>query len=107
MARLLGLFGIALVLPGVGERRAIIGFTAGLIANVLIWQFAPGVSWLWWNVSGCVIALLVACAGGRVSLALPEAMPAPHRRVLLVGMAVLILAVCLLLPAMAHVLAGG
>jgi len=31
------------------------GIIAGFIANLMTWLYLPGVSWLWWNVSGCLI----------------------------------------------------
>ena len=31
------------------------GIVAGFIANLMTWLYLPGVSWLWWNVSGCFI----------------------------------------------------
>jgi SSS family solute:Na+ symporter len=56
---LLALFLVAVVLPAAGQRNAIAGFVAGLAVNALLWLGAPGVSWLWWNVSGCLVALLI------------------------------------------------
>jgi SSS family solute:Na+ symporter len=41
------------------------GAIAGLLANLALAAWAPGVSWLWWNVVGCVVALAVAVALGR------------------------------------------
>ena len=35
-------------------------FLSGLATNAALWVFAPSVSWLWWNVSGCVVTLGVA-----------------------------------------------
>ncbi|MFC1454221.1 sodium:solute symporter [Verrucomicrobiota bacterium] len=31
------------------------GIIVGFIANLMTWLYLPGVSWLWWNVSGCFI----------------------------------------------------
>ena len=41
---------------------------AGFIVNLLLWKFAPGVSWLWWNVIGCAVT---AGVGYTVSLLTP------------------------------------
>jgi len=39
------------------------GIIAGFIANLMTWLLLPGVSWLWWNVSGCLITFSVGyCA---------------------------------------------
>ena len=45
------------------------GVTAGILANLYLWLGVPQLSWLWWNVSGMVLAVAVAAV---VSLALPE-----------------------------------
>jgi hypothetical protein len=38
---------------------AVTGAVAGLVANMALAAFAPGVSWLRWNVSGCLVTLAV------------------------------------------------
>ena len=96
---LLALFVLALLTPaGTGGRRqaaALRGFAAGLLTNVCLWQFLPGLSWLWWNPIGFFVALFVAWiplpAGWRRMLG----HAAPTDRRLLVGMTALILLVCL------------
>ena len=57
---LLGVFALAVLVPDVGQKRAIIGFFAGLVANLGLWIFAPTVSWLWWNLAGLLVCFLVA-----------------------------------------------
>ena len=32
-----------------------VGIVAGFVVNLLLWRFAPSVSWLWWNVIGCAV----------------------------------------------------
>jgi SSS family solute:Na+ symporter len=91
---LLALFSLALLFPGVGERRAVVGFICGLVANGVLWQFAPGVSWLWWNVSGFAVALVAALIGARVRPEWPGQLVPGGTAGMLLGMAVLILAVC-------------
>ncbi|MEM7077852.1 MAG: sodium/solute symporter [Pseudomonadota bacterium] len=61
---LLGLFLTALLMPRVGERRAIIAFAIGFASNVACWLWLPQVSWLWWNVIGCLVALAIAGLSG-------------------------------------------
>jgi hypothetical protein len=41
------------------------GAAAGVAANLALAAWAPGVSWLWWNVSGCAVALAAGVALGR------------------------------------------
>lgn len=57
---LLALFVVALLLPRVGQVRAISGFFAGVLGNYVLWTWAPSVSWLWWNVAGFMVALITA-----------------------------------------------
>lgn len=46
-------------------RSAAIGALAGVAANLALALGAPGVSWLWWNVAGCLVTALLGHAGGR------------------------------------------
>ena len=102
---LLALFAVALVAPGVGQRRAVGAFFAGLLANGALWLFAPGVSWLWWNVSGFAVSfllsLLLATSGTFLR---PGSLAAPPRTsaVILTGMAGLIFLVCLAFTVLAR-----
>ncbi|MEO1079129.1 MAG: sodium:solute symporter [Pseudomonadota bacterium] len=57
---LLGLFVIALLARSVGEKRALAGFGAGLGTNLCAGLFFTQLSWLWWNVLGCLVTLIVA-----------------------------------------------
>ncbi|MEM9402509.1 MAG: sodium:solute symporter [Pseudomonadota bacterium] len=100
---LLALFVIALLAPGVGQGRAILAFFSGLLANAAVWAFAPGVSWLWWNVSGFLVSVTLALLLARVPLRFGE-LESPSRLnvVLLTGMAVLVLLVCLAFSAFAR-----
>lgn len=98
---LLGLFGIALLVPAVGQRRAIAGFAAGFAANVAIWLWLPQISWLWWNVTGCVVCIMSAVLGSGVQRAAPAYAPESGSWVYLSGMAVLIFCLCLGLNALA------
>jgi SSS family solute:Na+ symporter len=97
---LLALFVLALIFPGVGERGALSGFFIGLISNGLLWQLAPGVSWLWWNVSGFAVAMIVALSGalssGLVQAQWPGRLVPAGTTTALVAMAGLIFFVCVL-----------
>jgi len=98
---LLALFVTALLLPRAGQQRALLGFAAGLLANAVLWLGFPGVSWLWWNLSGFAVALLVTAvlASWRrpVTPRPVESLRAPVTpgfAALLLTMAALILAIC-------------
>ncbi len=57
---LLALFAIAAFMPAAGQTAAIAGFISGLLANYLCWLLLPGVSWLWWNLLGFLVAFGMA-----------------------------------------------
>ena len=62
---------LAMFLLGILTRRAnqagaVVGLLAGFASNLALWVFAPAVSWMWWNVIGCLVAMAV---GYAVSLA--------------------------------------
>ncbi len=64
---------LAVFLLGMLTRRAnsygaVAGLIVGFAGNLLLWKFAPGVSWLWWNVIGFGAA---AAAGYLASLLFP------------------------------------
>ncbi len=112
---LLALFCCALWIPRWGQRAALIGFAAGLGANLCAAFALPELSWLWWNVLGWAVALVVAgllgrgqaqrCAPMDSSTTTTQAAPAPspdypdaHRRrdlFLLAAMALLIVLIAL------------
>ena len=100
LVSLLALFTVAVFSPGLGQGPAIAGFALGLAANLAVWAFLPGVSWLWWNVLGFVVAWFAAFAlaslRGRDFEIDPDGVTVPRARVLqLLGMAAFILLVCL------------
>ncbi len=45
-----------------------VGIVSGFVVNLMLWRFAPGVSWLWWNVIGCAVT---GGVGYAVSLLTP------------------------------------
>ncbi|MEZ4873426.1 MAG: sodium:solute symporter [Bdellovibrionales bacterium] len=59
---ILGVFLLGLLTKSVNERAALLGFIGGFIANIGAWMFAPGVSWLWWNVIGFAVTYLIGLA---------------------------------------------
>jgi len=48
---------------------SILGLLAGVLFNLYLWRFQPGVSWMWWNLFGFLMASAVAFIA---SLLLPE-----------------------------------
>lgn len=61
---MLALFLLAWKGRRVTGRSAVAGALAGVAANLLTAWWAPGVSWLWWNVLGCGVGLATAELGG-------------------------------------------
>ncbi|MCY4212464.1 MAG: sodium:solute symporter [Gammaproteobacteria bacterium] len=92
---LLALFAIALLAPGIGQRRAMLGFFAGALCNLILWVGFPGVSWLWWNAFGFAAGVAVAFITRPVPLALPSAWPTKGFALPLLAMAVFIFLACL------------
>lgn len=61
----LGMFLLGMLTRRAGERAALAGLFAGLLAVILVWRLAPGVSWMWWNPLGFVVAFTVGGLSGR------------------------------------------
>lgn len=57
---LLALFTMGLLTRFIGPVAVMAGLVIGLLANAALWLWAPSVSWLWWNVSGFLVAWAVA-----------------------------------------------
>jgi SSS family solute:Na+ symporter len=100
---LLALFAVALLIPGVGQRIALLGFVSGLLVNLALWTWLPEVSWLWWNVTGLIAGLapavlaviLVPGSKSRVDVHFVP-VPAPIITVLLLAAAVILIIALLL-----------
>jgi SSS family solute:Na+ symporter len=73
---LLGLFAIAVAAPRVGSRRAVAAFFIGILCNAALWLFLPTLSWLWWNVVGCLATLVLALLQLRLPSTRGTAAPA-------------------------------
>jgi SSS family transporter len=85
---ILAVFLLGVLVPGVGGRGAVAGLAAGVLANVLLWRLAPGVSWLWWNPFGLAVTALVAMALDRARPRLPVIVwPRPGTALLLAAFA--------------------
>ncbi len=60
---ILATFLLATLTRRANDRGVVIGILAGFGGNLLTWKYLPGVSWLWWNVTGCLITF----AGGYLA----------------------------------------
>lgn len=56
---LLGLFMIAVLLPGTRSAFAVTAFLTGALLNLMLWKLTPDLSWLWWNLTGCLATLAI------------------------------------------------
>jgi SSS family transporter len=95
---ILAVFLLGPLAPGVGQRGAILGLAAGVASNLLLWRAAPGVSWLWWNPSGFLVASAVALAVDRACPRWPQIEWPKPDTALLLGAFVVLVALVALLP---------
>jgi SSS family solute:Na+ symporter len=80
----LAVFTLGILAPRLEGTSALVGLVAGLIANLALARFAPGVSWLWWNPAGFAVACAAALGVGRVAPRLDLAQwPRAEARVLI------------------------
>ena len=56
----LAVFVIGLLSRKTTGTGVVLGFFVGIFVNITLWQIAPNVSWLWWNVFGFAGTLLTA-----------------------------------------------
>lgn len=60
---ILAAFLLAILSRRATSRGVIVGLLAGVGINLVLWLgFEPAVSWLWWNVTGCVVTIGAAYA---------------------------------------------
>jgi SSS family solute:Na+ symporter len=57
---ILAAFILAIMVKRATPAAAKIGVVSGVLVNLVLWVGFPRVSWLWWNATGCIAALLVA-----------------------------------------------
>ena len=69
---LLAVFAMGMLSRRVNGQGAVFGLIIGFICNLWLWKYAPGISWLWWNVSGFIAACV---AGYAVGLAFAPPVP--------------------------------
>ncbi len=58
-------FLMGVVMKKAGGFSAVLGLATGTALNLILWRWVPGISWLWWNVLGCMGSL---AAGYGVAL---------------------------------------
>jgi Na+/proline symporter len=65
----LAVFVLGLLTRSTTSAGVITGLFAGILGNVFCWLFFPDISWLWWNILGCALALtagiVASFLGGR------------------------------------------
>jgi len=66
---ILAAFLLAILTKRANDFGTVTGIVAGFVVNLALWLYVPGVSWLWWNVIGCVVTFGV---GYLASLAFPQ-----------------------------------
>lgn len=103
---ILAVFILGVVTRGVTGRGAVAGLLAGLAGNLLLSRLAPQLSWLWWNVTGFVVAGLVATVVSARPLDIRRpGWPVREGRILLAAFAA-ILALLVVMPAVVRAVAG-
>jgi SSS family solute:Na+ symporter len=61
---ILGVFTLGLFWSRCDGRGASAGLVLGIALNAILWRYAPGVSWLWWNVAGFIATFVTGVALG-------------------------------------------
>ncbi len=93
----LAVFVLGVVAPAVGSRSVLTGMATGLAGNLALAGLAPGVSWLWWNPAGFLVAALTALAVSHARPMLARAVwPRPEGAILGTAFLVMLLALALL-----------
>jgi SSS family transporter len=89
----LAVFTLGILAPALRGNAVLTGLVVGLLANLTLARFAPGVSWLWWNPAGFVVTCVTALAIGRIAPRL-ELVQWPQREArVLIGAFLVMLAV--------------
>lgn len=55
----LGVFILGVLTKRATGTGATVGLLTGFITNLLCWLYVPGLSWLWWNVLGFIVCVVV------------------------------------------------
>jgi SSS family solute:Na+ symporter len=62
------------------SESTVVGACAGVVANLLFLAFAPGLSWLWWNVIGCFVTICLGSLLGRAERDVSKSMVTEARK---------------------------
>ncbi len=76
---ILGVFTLGLLTKRCHAFGANTGLILGFTVNLLLWLFAPNISWLWWNLIGFAVTWIIALL---VSIALPSTTSPPYTETL-------------------------
>jgi SSS family transporter len=55
----LAAFLLAITTRRANDNGVVIGIAGGLLFNLVLWLFFPGVSWLWWNATGAIVTFIL------------------------------------------------
>jgi SSS family solute:Na+ symporter len=69
---LLAVFLMGMLTQRINGQGALIGLITGFSLNMVLWKWAPDISWLWWNVIGFLTTYII---GYACSLAFPAPTP--------------------------------
>ena len=89
----LAVFTLGILAPRLTGRAALAGLIAGLVANFALARYAPGVSWLWWNPAGFLVACTVALVLGRIAPRLELARWSQRETRILIGAFIVMLVI--------------
>lgn len=56
---ILATFVLAILTKRANGNGTFVGIIAGFAVNLYFWKYVPNVSWMWWNVIGCLVTLSV------------------------------------------------
>jgi SSS family solute:Na+ symporter len=68
---LLAVFLMGMLTQRVNGQGALIGLITGFSFNVVLWKWAPDISWLWWNVIGFIATYAIGY-GSSLAFAAPS-----------------------------------
>ena len=64
---LLAVFALGIVTKSARSSGVIGGLFSGIVCNIFLWVFFSDISWLWWNVTGCILAFIVGMIVSKLS----------------------------------------
>ncbi|MEP2652464.1 MAG: sodium/solute symporter [Paraglaciecola sp.] len=58
---ILATFLIATCTSGITAKQVNIGLILGVVSNIYLWLYQPHIFWFWWNLSGFICTISIAC----------------------------------------------